>query len=737
MIQNERKEILYNILRSSSFVIFISLVIIVLIFTGVYLLFPTKFSSSPNITHFNVINTTLLVILLIALIIFLCWLFIPSVGTLFKFLGKLKGEVNIFLFIISLIIFFNYLNTEAINFYAFLIVPIVFLIAGYLFYKAITINTDNYFAAFLDFNKLKFSLIYLLFITFVIVMYIADPGKYISELFGPLATITFLLLIFGYIYFITFLSTPPVEGPASGIHKYIPILSGFQPLSILVSVFFVLFLCLSVYGLYVSDIPLNFSSGNSFGLALSIIFTIALLLAVLSNLLTFNSMLESGKVKKEQLNIWEYAKSSFQILAGIMFAGILSYWIYKLSTFFSSANNTLSHTISFIFNIILILSVFIIIYKLVSNTSFYKSHPLFRLIINTIFYLPCVIVNIIELVVNLFTSFDSNETRKLIQSTKDTPTSQYLILLFIILLYLFRFLFVPYFKKSIGTQGGTLLVNQPISTSSLNILGNYLQLNNIKEPTGSKGVNTNTHSMLPYNYNYAISFWVFIDSGANNRKDQFMSLINYGDVPNVLYNPAQNVLMVSVLNTGENLDDIKSNQPEKDYNGSLIVYKKKDVLLQKWNNIIVNYNGGTLDIFINGELVKSAINVVPLLSYCNLTTGEKNGITGGICNVVYFNRVLDIKDIYYIYNTNKDSTPPALINNSQTIIPEKERKQQPQNTTIDNPSITNILIPMSFKPDEDTNRKSLIQDQSIDNTDTDYLSLKWVFSNNGDNINGL
>ena len=93
-------------------------------------------------------------------------------------------------------------------------------------------------------------------------------------------------------------------------------------------------------------------------------------------------------------------------------------------------------------------------------------------------------------------------------------------------------------------------------------------------------------------------------------------------------------------------------------------------MLQKWNNIIINYNSGVLDIFLNGELVKSSIGVVPYYTLDNLTIGQENGIKGGICNVVYFKQALTSSNIYYLYNMVKEINPPILNDSNKTILEE-------------------------------------------------------------------
>jgi len=206
-------------------------------------------------------------------------------------------------------------------------------------------------------------------------------------------------------------------------------------------------------------------------------------------------------------------------------------------------------------------------------------------------------------------------------------------------------LFLLYYKfknvKDLFTsERGKILIDTPIPINNTKMLSTYESLNDTSDPK----------------YQYAISLWVFIESSPPNMNTQYQkyaSILNYGDKPNILYKAETNTLMITMKQ--------KSTNPLLDFddNENRIIYTNHNFLLQKWNNIIINYNGGTLDVFLNGELVNSSVEVIPYINLDSLTVGTENGIKGGICNVVYYKKNLTMNNIYNIYHSMKNKRPLA------------------------------------------------------------------------------
>ena len=109
---------------------------------------------------------------------------------------------------------------------------------------------------------------------------------------------------------------------------------------------------------------------------------------------------------------------------------------------------------------------------------------------------------------------------------------------------------------------------------------------------------------------------------------------------------------------------IKSNL-EDSKNEMMLIYKKSKFKLQKWHNLVINYVGGVIDVFLNGELVASINRVVSYKLFNRLMIGDwdssgENGIGGGICNVVYYPTYISKSRIKSNYNYFKDKNPPTI-----------------------------------------------------------------------------
>mgnify|MGYP000262265681 CR=1 FL=1 len=191
-------------------------------------------------------------------------------------------------------------------------------------------------------------------------------------------------------------------------------------------------------------------------------------------------------------------------------------------------------------------------------------------------------------------------------------------------------------KNNIKTvQKAKILLKEPVYLKNKKDLGRYDDLK-------VDGYN------IQYNYNYAISAWFFIRAQPPNYGDQYRkhtTILDYGGKPTISYNGSDNSLKIT-MNNG--LDK----KP--------VIYKITDFPLQRWNNIVINYDSGVLDIFMNSKLVASFKNVVPYMSIDNVSVGDDNGIGGGVCNVLYFPRIMSKERIDANYAILKNINPPII-----------------------------------------------------------------------------
>lgn len=251
--------------------------------------------------------------------------------------------------------------------------------------------------------------------------------------------------------------------------------------------------------------------------------------------------------------------------------------------------------------------------KLKNNKNIYIN-----LLTNIIFYIPCLLVYFIDKVKYEF------------DITSPTVWIIFAIEIFLILLYLI----LPALFKKVINSSRTQLIKDPVNINTERTLGDFDILHK------GKG---------KHNYNYALSFWYYINpqpTSTNASYTKYTPIFSYGNKPVVEYNGLKNILRVST-----------ENNPAQRFTE---IYKDTDIKYQKWNFMVINYDGANMDIFINGNLVGTHPNIVPYMKYENITIGSRNGIQGGICNVNYYDNTISKNSIEIEYKMLRDRVIPLL-----------------------------------------------------------------------------
>jgi Concanavalin A-like lectin/glucanases superfamily len=698
--------------RNISFYITLCLLIILIIVTVTVLYRQGKLVKSGN--NLNSLKSG------DVFIIVLGCLFVAAMFFLyFKFPDIFRNITSVFfnsyyLILLVLYIFFtiilyqNILTPDQVKDYSYIILPITIILGSILFYQ----NMNK--AIGQSASQIKYSIVYFCLILFLSVLYFLNPAGYISQYMGPYLVVSIILTVFGFLYLLTLMSFPT----NSNSNSTMGLISNFKFTTILSVILFLLFIIIATIG--ITTFPGGFF--NSSPTTQSTILILIILVCIVW-IISFGITLFSNNSEASGGTISEYSKmfrNVLLLLFGLTFSGLLIYWLVSI---IHSLSQT-SSIVSFLLNLLIILAVLGLTFKILVSTNFYQNSPFARVIVNSLLYIPCffvLLVDNISYLVGLIkkptstSKFDLGLSNNF--SSKE-DTSVYLIYIGIILLALVAYMFYPYISEKVTNQGGLLLVNQPVYLTEQNDLASYQTLNQIATLDLNNPINP-----MQFNYNYGLSFWVFLDSTNPSATDQYVSILNYGDKPNIMFNPSENTMIFTVNKTDQLTDK-----------GKQVMYEEKNVILQKWNHIFVQYNGGTFDIFINGKLVKSVNNVVPYKTLDTLQIGAKNGIQGGICNINYFKTLATREKIQNLYNFFKDKTPPVHNFSQDTIM---NILEQVPNIVTNKPIqvSTSSNYTDSLNSEKIKNKlKSITKELSNFEYDNSYfgnfLSWDWYFTNN-------
>lgn len=278
------------------------------------------------------------------------------------------------------------------------------------------------------------------------------------------------------------------------------------------------------------------------------------------------------------------------------------------------------HTASFVtfasiylLNIIILLVGITIAYFIFKTLLGGRKLPLpLQLFIDVITYIPCLVYEFIELL-------------KVQYNITSTPVW---ILLFIEALFITLRILLPKIYNYIIDHDGIQLLKKNKRLDSESSLGTFETLHS------KRRIDKNSK----YNYKYALSFWTFIDpqpTSTNVSYTQDTNILSYGGKPKITYNAKENEIKITTMNGKK----------------EIIVYKTKEIPYQKWFNIVINNDGGTLDVFLDNKLVSSTPGIIPYMKYDNITIGKNRGIYGLISDVTYFNNILTRNKISVLYNS--------------------------------------------------------------------------------------
>lgn len=503
-------------------------------------------------------------------------------------------------------------------------IPALTFFYVFVLYKSFTtsyLDLNNF-----NLNRIKSVLIFFSVITTLLTFYIKDPGSFISNNFGQSILIIIIIGILTSMQLINVLFVNRLN-PFKNYDMKRTFEKTTRTKKLLNMASYILYFVFIIIMTFLTTTKYK-DTNQYLPMVLSTLF-----IGVIWGIYNIRTFFENP-IRGDQVAKGENFSKIFGIFIGIslLILGVIG--SIKLIDDFAGEMTTLGKTIT----ILILLTLMATFYKFIKakyRTSNTKFDNLFNLIIDGIFYIPCLLNDIFDFIYRLFYYLFTNEGNVSLYGEQDKIS---MLIIFFVVVFLLLYIFIKKINNKLVTQNGKVLIINPIYLNKEYHLGNHETLNEVSD----------------YNYNYSISFWMYLHSSQSNNSDNYYSILNYANKPNFTYNPNKHEFQI--------ICDISGSDNQE------IIYKNDNMPLQKWTNVIFTCNDATMDVFINNNLVISKSNIVPYVNIDSLTVGENNGLSGGICNAVYFNKPLSVENMFILYYSNKYINPPVTDISSKSIL---------------------------------------------------------------------
>ena len=532
-----------------------------------------------------------------------------SLDEILKFIKYNYGVILILINIVLFPIFYNTIFKTLLGKYTYIVITFQLLIFLYFFYIKSNLSTTetNYSVLY---ERIKYILLFFLLLLFITVIYIVDK----ENQSGYIKNLHLISLFMGLIFIYLLITLDLKFDTAFNLFKELYYdkckeesknIIDFKKNNILLILIGFVFLlsCLFIF-IGIVSFPGGFLNDETNSPYIIIILFLYFLIWFLFYIIKIFPKLLSTPITPSSLYTTNSTKRAYITLVSFLIVFIsLSYGLMFINNL-KTGSNLLS---SFI-NVCLLIIIYIIIKNFIFPQAKQSQPSTNNTVIKTI-------TDFIEYLPTLLT-FDN------FKEIINTPGA---ISATVICIVILPYILYSLIKKPRSHKNNSIiLLDTETPLQNKKMLATYQELNIHK---------------IPDNYNYAISCWVYINAVPKYDNTQH-TIISYDDNPILKFDTLNNTLIVSI----------------KPYNSSthknnIVVIKK--FTLQKWNNIVINYSPGHLDIFINTKLVFTIKENLMYLETSYLYIGDDNGINGIINDVEYFKSTLNKNEIISNYSLSK------------------------------------------------------------------------------------